>query len=88
MRREEELFNRLRAGIKPTWNNLCSQLEEVLLPFFGRLLACRMINSFLAHPSLFLITGLFLGFVYLYRALGEQVEGKGINEGLHVWNLS
>ncbi len=39
IRREEELFNCLRAGIKPTWKNLCSQWEELLPPFFGRLLA-------------------------------------------------
>ena len=38
MRCEPKEFNRLRGGIKPTWKNLCSQLEERLPPRFGRLL--------------------------------------------------
>mgnify|MGYP001094021102 CR=1 FL=1 len=54
---ENNVLNQIRAGIKPTLKNLCSQLDEVLPPFFGRLLACSMINSFPARPSLCLTTG-------------------------------
>lgn len=39
MSREAALFKHFRAGIKPTWKNLCSQLEELIPSQFGRLLA-------------------------------------------------
>lgn len=39
MRRDAEGFKRLRGGIKPTWKNLCSQVEEALPPKFARAIA-------------------------------------------------